>query len=70
MKALIRIVGLAALLAGLFFAGQGAGYIRWPSTSTMISDTQWIYYGAGIAIAGLLLLLSSRRKRDLRHRFR
>ncbi len=68
MKALIRIVGVVAVLAGLLFAGQGAGYIHWPSTSTMISDAHWVYYGAGIAVAGLILIQLSRRRRDLRHR--
>jgi hypothetical protein len=66
MKGLVRIVGVIALLAGLLFAGQGAGYIHWPATSTMISDVHWVYYGAGIAAIGLVLILLSRRRRDLR----
>ena len=66
MKALIRIVGVVALLVGLLFAGQGLGYIPWPRTSFMISDMHWAIYGAGIAAVGLVLVLLSRRRRDLR----
>ena len=66
MRALIGIIGLAALLVGLLFAGQGLGYIPWPYASFMIGNMQWVYYGAGIAAVGLVLILLSRRKRDLR----
>ncbi|MDE2134550.1 MAG: hypothetical protein KGM97_08140 [Alphaproteobacteria bacterium] len=61
MKALLLIVGIAALLAGLLFAGQGTGYIPWPRTSFMISDMHWAYYGAGIAGFGIVLMWISSR---------
>jgi hypothetical protein len=32
----------------------------------MIGNMHWAYYGAGIAAAGLVLMILSRRKRDLR----
>jgi hypothetical protein len=66
MRALVLLIGFAALLAGLLFAGQGLGYIPWPHASTMIGDKQWVTYGAAIAVVGLVLILLSRRKRDLR----
>ncbi len=40
---------------------QGAGYIRWPAESFMVSQTRWIYYGGAIALVGLLLVLIARR---------
>ena len=55
------IVGLALLAAGLLFVGQGWGLIRWPRESFMIDETRWIYYGAAIAVAGLVLVIVSRR---------
>ena len=61
MKPLPTLIGIVALIAGLFFMGQGAGWIRWPAESFMVSATQWIYYGGSIAIAGLLLIGLARR---------
>jgi hypothetical protein len=66
MRVLVQIIGLAALLVGLLFAGQGLGYVHVPHNSFMIGDMHWTYYGAGIAAAGLVLMFLSRRKRDLR----
>jgi len=64
MKVLLTIAGLAALLAGLLFIGQGLGYIPWPHTSFMIGEMQWAYYGAGIALVGIVLLYFAGRRRD------
>lgn len=64
MKALLLVLGVVAILAGLLFAGQGAGYINWPQTSMMVNSTQWILYGAIIAGVGLVLVgLASRKSR-------
>ncbi|MGA2818414.1 MAG: hypothetical protein ABSE67_19410 [Xanthobacteraceae bacterium] len=63
MKALLMLVGIVVLAAGLFFMGQGAGLIRRPAESFMISATQWIYYGGGIAVAGILLIVIARLSR-------
>jgi hypothetical protein len=57
MKALPMLLGTAALAAGLLFVGQGLGYIRWPASSFMISQTRWVYYGGGIALCGLVLIV-------------
>jgi hypothetical protein len=61
MKPLLTLIGIVALIAGLFFMGQGAGWIRWPAESFMVSATQWIYYGGSMAIAGLVLIGLARR---------
>ena len=57
MKASFMLLGLAVLAAGLLFAGQGLGYIRWPASSLMISQVRWVYYGGGIALAGIVLIM-------------
>jgi len=61
MKSLLTIIGLVVLLAGLFFTAQGSGLIPWPPESLMINQTKWIYYGLGIAIVGLVLIVLARR---------
>jgi len=61
MKALLLLIGVLALAAGLLFTGQGLGYVRWPAESFMIGQTNWVYYGAAIAAAGLALIMVARR---------
>jgi hypothetical protein len=59
------IVGILVLAAGVFFACQGAGYIHWPAPQagqfTMVDKSNWIYYGGGIAVVGLIIIWLSRR---------
>jgi hypothetical protein len=55
------LIGVLAVAAGALFAAQGLGYVRWPAESFMIGQTDWIYYGAAIAIAGLALIMAARR---------
>jgi hypothetical protein len=57
MPTLLIVVGVILLIAGLVFVGQGSGYFPYPRSSFMISETRWIYYGGGIAVVGLLILL-------------
>ena len=52
----MRIVGILALLIGLLWIGQGTGYVAWPQSSFMISQIQWAYYGAALAVVGLVLI--------------
>jgi hypothetical protein len=61
MKSLLLLIGIVALALGLFFAAQGSGYIRWPARSHMISDINWVYYGGGIAVVGILLVIIALR---------
>jgi hypothetical protein len=61
MQALLTAVGIIFLIAGLVFVGQGSGYFPYPASSFMISQTRWIYYGAGIAVVGLFVLIFARR---------
>jgi hypothetical protein len=61
MKALLMLIGIIVLAAGLLFMGQGLGYIQWPASSFMISEIKWVYYGGGIAVVGILLIIIARR---------
>jgi hypothetical protein len=60
MHALLRAIGVLALIAGLGLMGQGSRFYTYPAESFMISHTLWVYYGAGIAVVGLLLIIFSR----------
>ena len=61
MKTPLMVAGAILLAAGLFFAGQGSGYIQWPAESFMINELNWVYYGGGMAVAGILLITIARR---------
>jgi uncharacterized membrane protein len=61
MKSIMLIIGILALASGLLWIGQGLGYIKWPASSFMISQTIWSYYGAGLAVVGLVIIWWSRR---------
>ncbi|HVU42320.1 MAG TPA: hypothetical protein VHD86_14825 [Xanthobacteraceae bacterium] len=51
------LVGVILLLSGLIFMGQGSGYFPYPAESFMVRASQWIYYGGGIAVIGVVLLV-------------
>lgn len=60
MHALLRAIGVISLVAGLGFLGQGFRFFAYRADASMPSETQWIYYGIGIAVVGLLLIIFSR----------
>jgi hypothetical protein len=60
MHALLRAIGVLALIAGLGFIGQGSRFFAFPAEDFIISQSQLVYYGAGIAVVGLLLIIFSR----------
>jgi hypothetical protein len=61
MKTALTLIGIIALAMGLLWMGQGSGYIPWPASSFMISQTKWIYYGGALAVVGVLLIVLARR---------
>jgi hypothetical protein len=63
MRRVVFIAGILFLLLGLVWIGQGTGYFPYPSYSFMISEMTWAYRGAGVALAGLVVILVSRRMR-------
>jgi hypothetical protein len=60
MHALLRALGVITLIAGLGFMGQGFRFVAYPDDPFITNETQWIYYGGGIALVGLLLIIFSR----------
>jgi hypothetical protein len=66
MKTVLLIVGIIALVLGLFRAGQGYGLIQWPPHSagqfTMVGSTEWTYRGTALAVVGLIMIWWSRRR--------
>jgi hypothetical protein len=61
MKAAPTLIGIMALAMGFLWMGQGSGYIPWPASSFMISQTKWIYYGGALAVVGIILIVVARR---------
>jgi hypothetical protein len=61
MKAFMILIGILVLAAGLLFAEQVMGLIRWPEETFMIDQTRWVFYGTAIAASGLLLIVMARR---------
>jgi hypothetical protein len=63
MRAALLIFGIAAMLMGLLWIGQGAGWVKWPESSFMIDQRPWIVRGMALAALGLVLIAASRRTR-------
>ncbi|MCY7281298.1 MAG: hypothetical protein LH610_10470 [Sphingomonas bacterium] len=61
MKTMLSIAGIASVLMGLLWTGQGTGYIMWPFSSFMLDWRPWATRGAILAVVGIGLILLSRR---------
>ena len=62
MKTTFLILGIAAILMGLLWIGQGTGVIHWPASSFMLDQRPWATRGALLAVAGIVLIILSRRR--------
>lgn len=60
MKLALQIAGLAALLVGLLWIGQGMGLIHWPASSFMLDQRPWAIRGALLALLGAMMMWLSR----------
>lgn len=63
MRFVALIVGIAAVLMGLLWIGQGTGLILWPASSFMIDQRPWATRGAILTLVGLVLIVGSRVRR-------
>jgi MYXO-CTERM domain-containing protein len=61
MKALLTVTGALLVLMGTVWFLQGANVLT-AGSSPMIGDSRWEYYGAAAALAGLALIVVSRRR--------
>ena len=62
MKIFLLIIGIAALLMGLLWIGQGTGVVQWPASSFMLDQRPWAVRGAILALIGLGLIVLARRR--------
>lgn len=62
MKIVLTVIGVAALLMGLLWIGQGTGIVAWPPSSFMIDQRPWALRGALLAAIGVALLWYARRR--------
>lgn len=57
------IVGVAIVVIGLVWIGQGTGVFPYPRSSFMINQTPWIYWGLLTSVIGVIIVWASRRFR-------
>lgn len=62
MRLVLGLVGLAAILMGGLWIGQGTGLILWPDISPMLNVRIWAWYGSALALVGVALIVWSRRR--------
>ena len=62
MKTALLILGIVAVLMGLLFAGQGAGIIMWPASSSMLNQSVWTTRGTILAVLGVVLIILAWRR--------
>jgi len=62
MKSALLIAGIAAVLVGLLWIGQGTGLVHWPASSFMLDRRPWATRGAVLAVVGIVLIALSRRR--------
>ena len=62
MKTILLILGIAAVLMGLLWIGQGIGLIMWPASSFMLDQRPWATRGAILAVVGVVLIILARRR--------
>ena len=56
------VLGTLLVLVGLVWIGQGSGYFPYPAESFMIDQTPWIYWGALVAVLGVVVIALARRR--------
>jgi hypothetical protein len=61
LKYALLVTGCLALVLGGIWIGQGTGYFPYPRSSFMISQLPWAYRGAGLAGAGFIVIVISRK---------
>ncbi|OYX63452.1 MAG: hypothetical protein B7Y89_05920 [Novosphingobium sp. 32-60-15] len=63
MAKLLKVFGIAAIIIGALWIGQGTGLILWPASSFMLAQSQWAYIGAGLMVLGIFALWRAGKRR-------
>lgn len=63
MAKLLKVFGIAAIIMGALWIGQGTGLILWPASSFMLAQSQWAYIGAGLMVLGIFALWRAGKRR-------
>jgi hypothetical protein len=63
---MLFFLGVAAVVIGLVWIGQGSGYFPYPRSSFMIDERPWMVRGAVLSMAGLIAIFVARRRRGTR----
>lgn len=63
MAMLLKVFGIAAVLIGILWIGQGTGLILWPASSFMLAQTIWAYIGAALALLGIVAIWRGTKRR-------
>lgn len=62
VRTTLAVMGAVGILVGLLWIGQGTGYVRWPTSSFMIEQRQWAWYGLATLVIGVMLIAWSTRR--------
>ena len=63
MAMLLKVFGIAAILIGILWIGQGTGLILWSASSFMLAQMIWAYIGAGLALLGVFAIWRGTKRR-------
>lgn len=61
MKTALLLAGIALVLYGLHWIGQGTGWVPWPANTVMDYDMAFTWYGLGLSAIGAGLIWYARR---------
>lgn len=61
VKAIMAVVGIAAIMMGCLWILQGLDIVRWPSSSFMLGDIIWTRNGVILAAVGVLMIWFAQR---------
>ena len=50
MRVALLLAGIAFILTGAVWIGQGTGYFPYPSSSFMIDERKWVYAGVAMVV--------------------
>jgi hypothetical protein len=59
LRIVSNIIGIVAILLGILWSLQGAGYVY---GSFMSGQPTWLYIGLATVLVGLVVLLAARRR--------